>query len=193
MLATGKRRFVVCQQIAEAKRFSGDLEGALNTIEQVGEPGAEALDRLPPMIHEKLISLTPDPLTRWDSITLEIASIGLGLTLAGVLLELARTADAHSAFKAMEARLESVTGEDGARLWLRWGRDYAWFLSELLGQPQAADDECRRIRQRVDVADPALEAERLSLLYAESHAAIGRAATIDWKRFSMSASNWRRR
>ena len=82
-------------------------------------------------------------------------------------MHLARVAEAETIYKQLGVRLETMTGENSLRLWLRWGRAWAYFLSQILGDLNAAEEACNSIRQRIDLQNPALEEERMYFLNAE--------------------------
>ena len=167
--ASGLRRLTLCRQLAEVELFDGNAEKALKTIDEAGQindaPGGEPTDDL----RRKLATLTEDPLARAENIDLPTAEFALELTRAEALVHLARATEAETVYKRLGERLETLTGDNRLRLWLRWGRAWAYMLSQIVGNPKEAEHVCNTIRQRFDLQDPALEEERLSFLSAESN------------------------
>jgi class 3 adenylate cyclase/predicted ATPase len=166
--ATGLRRLTLSRQIADDELFAGEAEKALKTI---AEPGLLKLEPNPELtadLQRRLAALTDDPLTRAENIDLPTAEIALELTRAEVLVHLARVTEAEAVYKRVGTRLETLQSVHAARLWLRWGRAWAYFLSQILGNSKAAKEVCNSIFKREDIQAPALEQERMSFLSAES-------------------------
>jgi class 3 adenylate cyclase/tetratricopeptide (TPR) repeat protein len=166
--ASGRRRLTLCRQLAEVELFAGEAEKALKSLDEFGKCHDEPPGDLAENMLRKLSALTEDPLALSENIDLPTAEIALELTRAEALVHLARVAEAESLYKEVGARLEHLTGENAARLWLRWGRAWAYFLSQILGNSLAAKDVCDSIYQREDLQTSALEQERMSFLSAES-------------------------
>ena len=166
--ASGVRRLTLCRQIAEVELFAGNAEKALKTIDEAGKIDSSPSRELTGDMRRKLAALTGDPLARAENIDLQTAEFALELTRAEALVHLARAAEAETVYKKLGERLETLTGENRLRLWLRWGHAWAYMLSQILGNPREAEAVCKSIRQRFDLQDPSLEEERLSFLSAES-------------------------
>jgi class 3 adenylate cyclase/tetratricopeptide (TPR) repeat protein len=166
--ASGIRRLTLSRQIAEVELFAGDAEKSLRTIDEAGKVAGAPAHPLTEDLRRKLAALTEDPLARAGSIDLPTAEFALELTRAEALVHLARAAEAETVYQRLGERLETISGENRLRLWLRWGHAWAYMLSQILGDSKAAEQVCKSIRQRFDLQDPALEQERLSFLSAES-------------------------
>ncbi len=170
--ASGVRRFTLCRQGAEVELFAGEAEKALKTIDEVGQTDGAPVGEWTESLRRKLAALTEDPLMRIETLDLPAAEIMLELTRADALVHLARVPEAEAVYKQLGARLETMTGENSLRLWLRWGRAWAYFLSQIAGNPKAAEEVCNSIRQRINLHNPVLEEERLFFLSAESNVEI---------------------
>jgi class 3 adenylate cyclase/tetratricopeptide (TPR) repeat protein len=166
--ASGLRRLTLCRQLAEAELFAGNAETALKTIDEAGQINPTPSGELTDDLRQKLAALTEDPLGLAENIDLATAEFTLELTRAEALVHLARAAEAEKVYKELGERLETLAGENRLRLWLRWGRAWAYMLSQIVGNSKEADEVCKSISQRFDLRDPALEEERLSFLSAES-------------------------
>jgi class 3 adenylate cyclase/tetratricopeptide (TPR) repeat protein len=166
--ASGIRRLTLCRQCAEVELFAGEAEKALKTINEVGQIAGAPAGELTESLRQKLASLTEDSLMRLETLDLPTAEMMLELTRADAFVHLARVSEADAVYKALGVRLETLTGENSLRLWLRWGRAWSYFLSQIVGNAKAAEEVCNSIRQRIDLQNPALEEERMFFLNGES-------------------------
>jgi class 3 adenylate cyclase/tetratricopeptide (TPR) repeat protein len=170
--ATGVRKLVLAWQIAEIEAYSGEGEKALQTLEEAlagGEQNDLPGSAIPPEIARRLEGLISDPLSRWHVLAPEEARTLLLLARGNVYTHLARVEEARRAYQETEACLLKLPDRlTTRRLWLRWTRAWAYFLSELNGDLAGAEKVFQQLRQRVELSDLELDSDRLIILSAES-------------------------
>lgn len=170
--ASGTRDLVLRRQIAEAEVFTGAVKEALQTAAYGHAGETTSLHLLPESIRGKLAGLSTSPLDDWNRLSPAEAAAMLELTRADILTQLGRVSEAHTAYEIVGQVLAGLQGTVGQILWLRWGRLWVSFLTELLLDPTAAENVCRQMHQRVDLHDPALADERVNFLAAEALSAV---------------------
>jgi|GEM_PF-1552032 len=163
------RQFVLGRLIAEEEDFAGDFARALETVAQVQaiQPGFSHPSLVPAGIQARLMPFQTDPMAQWEKMEPDQAAIMLELTKAAALTHLGNMTDTQEVYQAVETQLEKLDSEAARYLRLRWGRAWIYFLSELAGNPLAAEAACRKLRQDVDLSNETFVEERAALLYAE--------------------------
>ena len=170
--AGGIRRLILGRECAEAEMFSGEMEKALNTIDEAKETTGLPSTEVPSDLLPRLIALTDDAMSLPQMINLSEAEILLELTRANALMQYARIPEAEKVYRQIETRLMEIEGANIPRLWMRWGKAWSYFQGQILGNTQEAQKTCESIRQRVNLQDPALEEERMLFAAAETDAAM---------------------
>ena len=165
--ASGVRRLVLSRQAAEAASFDGQRELALECLlEAYGDSMAVAPVPVPELIRQKLQAFHRHPLTDWEIVPLEEAELDLDLAQAEILAQTGEVVETRRLYEAIETRLNELHSEGAAVLWLRWGRSNAFFLSEILSDPPAAEAVFQKIRRQV-IFEKLSDEERLPYLYSE--------------------------
>lgn len=167
--SAGVRQLVICRQVVETELFDGQGDHALQILENFTQTPAEATDEVPDDVRVMLDWFVDDPLAHWETITHEQAAIMLELTRANALTSLGHVTKAQQVYTSVETRLRALRGETCSILWLRWGRALSYLLSELMGDPRAAEKVCADIRRRINFQDPALAQEAGAFIAAEDN------------------------
>ncbi|HET9451233.1 MAG TPA: AAA family ATPase [Aggregicoccus sp.] len=168
--ATGIRRLVLQRRLGEEENVAGETQLALTTF--AARPAAFMPPvTLPPALAQRVMGLVDDPLERWDTLSLDEASISLELARSEALAHIGKSEDTAAAFSLLETRLRRLSGGAAVYLWTRWARTWSWFLAELLGRPRDALRVCEQVRARADVQAAGLDRTSEALLRAEQVAA----------------------
>ncbi|MBF5042365.1 AAA family ATPase [Aggregicoccus sp. 17bor-14] len=168
--ATGTRRVVLQRRLGEEENVAGESQRALATF--AARPASFAPPSpLPSALVARVAALIEDPLERWDSLSVDEASISLELARSEALSHIGKSEDTAAAFSLLEARLKRLQGGAAPYLWTRWARTWSWFLAELLGRPRDALRVCEQVRARPDVQAAGLDRTSEALLRAEQVAA----------------------
>jgi class 3 adenylate cyclase len=169
--ALGVRKLVLAAQLAQTEVFSGEGEKALMTIDSAlndPAPIQNAPSGQPSEVIQALLNqLAGDALARWQTLSLAEAAAALRLERGKVLTNLGRVEEARQVFQNLGAELEPLHSQAGQRLLLRWGRAWAYLLSELIGRHQEAHAVCQALNQHASLRDPALEDEWQTYLSTE--------------------------
>ena len=131
---SGTRRQLLQLRAAAAVSVWGDLGRALEILELTdddAEVGAFAPGPL-------LTRGTEGPLDRWWDVDQEEALLVRRLRRADLLSRTGRVVEAAQEFAALGDRLPLLESAHSLDLWLRWGRDYVYFLVEVQGDVETA-------------------------------------------------------
>ncbi|MBI3160369.1 MAG: AAA family ATPase [Chloroflexi bacterium] len=170
-LAQGVQKLALARLAAETLNFNGEPEKALALLDGLRKTTEIRTPELPDEAAARRQSLTANPLEDWPRLPRREAELAVRLARCEALNALGRAAEAGREFAALEADLEDANSLAGSVLWLRWGRQYAHALSELLADPAAAPPVYERVRARVDVRQTGLADELLQFVMGEAMAA----------------------
>jgi class 3 adenylate cyclase/tetratricopeptide (TPR) repeat protein len=130
----GTRRQLLQLRASEAVSAWGDLGRALDILEETDDD-AEVGAIVPGPL---LTRGTEGPLDRWWDVDQEEALLVRRLRRADLLSRTGRVIEAAQEFAALGDRLPLLSSAHARDLWLRWGRDYVYFLVEVQGDVTAA-------------------------------------------------------
>ncbi|TAK13565.1 MAG: hypothetical protein EPO32_04980 [Anaerolineae bacterium] len=169
--AHGVQKLGIARLAAETLSFNGEPEKALALLDSLRKTTEIRTPDLPEDVEARRQSLIANALEDWPRLSRREAEVAVRLARCEALNALGRAEEAGREFAALEKVLQLVSGHAGNLLWLRWGRQYAHTLSELLADPAAAPAVYARVRARVSVDQPELADEALQFLMGEAMAA----------------------
>ena len=165
MYAEGVRRLVLYRLAADLDIISGAVERAREMMRNAFEENLQSTE--PPPMPERIRTLIDDPLARWDCITLAEANLSLKLMYADSHLRLGQAQDARQIFTEAENVISNLSGSTADILRLRWANHWGYFLSEVMANPQAAEQVYARVRNTLDLNAAHLQSERPAFLDTE--------------------------
>jgi class 3 adenylate cyclase/tetratricopeptide (TPR) repeat protein len=141
----GTRRQLLQLRAAAAVSAWGDLGRALDILEATDDDAGTGSLAPGPLLTRG----TEGPLDRWWDVDQDEALLVRRLRRADLLSRTGRVVEAAQEFTALGDRLPLLTSPHALDLWLRWGRDYVYFLVEVEGDVIAAGAVMDRVVAQV--------------------------------------------
>ncbi|HET9912903.1 MAG TPA: adenylate/guanylate cyclase domain-containing protein [Anaerolineales bacterium] len=165
LFAKDVRRLVLYRLAADLDLISGAVERAREMMQTAFAENLGSAEL--PAMPERIQSLIDDPLAHWDRITLPEAALALKLMYADALVRLGQPEPARQLFMEAEQELANLSGPTADILSLRWANRWGYLLSEMMANPQSAEQLYARVRSALDLEAPHLQGERSKFLDTE--------------------------
>ncbi len=165
LFSKGVRRLVLYRLAADLDIISGAVERACEMMQTAFAEDLQSAEL--PAMPERIQSLIDDPLARWDRISLPEAILSLKLMHADSLVRLGQPEPARQLFQEAEQDLADLSGPTADILSLRWANRWGYLLSEVMADPQSAEQLYARVRSALDLEAPHLQGERSEFLDTE--------------------------
>ncbi len=166
--AHGLRRLVLLRRIAEVKLFLGLPDEAIAVIGTAGRPGPVLPQPMPDAaVGRVLAAQHRGVLDRWDVLSVEEAMVALEMVRAECVSYLVKKEDTQRAFGELEKRLGKLKGAAVPHLWIRWAKDWSWFLCEILGRAPDAMKACALVRRHVSQELLSADEDAIAFVRAE--------------------------
>ena len=166
--ALGVRKLVLLRRIAEVKLFLGQPDAALAVVASAGRAAPASPEPLPASAAGWVLGgQTRGVLDRWESLSVDEAMCALDLVRAESVSYLVKKEETQKAFTDLQKRLTKLKGKAVPHLWIRWAKNWSWFLCEILGRSPEAMEACALVRKHVSEAQLAADEDAIAFVRAE--------------------------
>ena len=167
-VAQGVRKLVLLRRIAEVKLFLGQPDAAIVVGASAGRAAPVTHEPLPASAAGWVLGGQPrGVLDRWEALSVEEAMCALDLVRAESVSYLVKKEETQKAFTDLQKRLTRLKGKAAPHLWIRWAKNWSWFLCEILGRSPEAMEACALVRKHVSEAQLAEDEDAIAFVRAD--------------------------